>query len=463
MDFPIFHLDFLNNRFLIGIIAVLHVIINHPLAVGGIPLVTLIEWRGSKRKDEDTRKLWDKVALKILFVMFIITTTVGAMTGVGIWFSASLVNPAAIGSLIRVFFWGWFTEWIVFVTEVILILFYYLTWKKYAGADKQRHIRIGVILSLASWGTMAIIVAILGFMMDPGNWMQDKTLLSGFLNPLYLPQLAFRTPLAMVMGAMAGLFLLPFFTKDSPQLRKDMTATMSRWALAWVPALLAGALWYWSAVPESMIGNIPIANTTQQFADWSQVLVQSIFIVSGIVVLISIIGATRKVQLPALVSLVPFILTVGLLAHFERVREFIRKPYAIGEYLYSNGFRSEDYPLLQKEGILKHASYAKVKKITEENMLTAGKEVFVLACTRCHTVNGVNSITSNLQGMYGDKPWDPEQITQYIGIMHTTRGYMPPFPGNEAERDALAHYLKYLQKNSDTMPGAQSIGARLVD
>ena len=35
MDFPIFHLDFIGNRLLVAIIAILHTLINHPMAVGG--------------------------------------------------------------------------------------------------------------------------------------------------------------------------------------------------------------------------------------------------------------------------------------------------------------------------------------------------------------------------------------------------------------------------------------------
>lgn len=37
MDFPMFHLDWLNDRFLIAVIAIIHVMINHGLAVGFIP------------------------------------------------------------------------------------------------------------------------------------------------------------------------------------------------------------------------------------------------------------------------------------------------------------------------------------------------------------------------------------------------------------------------------------------
>jgi hypothetical protein len=34
MDVPVFHLDFVNNRVLIAVIAILHVVINHSMAVG---------------------------------------------------------------------------------------------------------------------------------------------------------------------------------------------------------------------------------------------------------------------------------------------------------------------------------------------------------------------------------------------------------------------------------------------
>lgn len=76
-------------------IAILHVVINHAMAVGGIPLVSYLERRSLRTGDS----AWDQLAFRILTVFFVITTTIGALTGVGIWFSASLVNPYAIGSL----------------------------------------------------------------------------------------------------------------------------------------------------------------------------------------------------------------------------------------------------------------------------------------------------------------------------------------------------------------------------
>lgn len=459
MDFPIFHLDFLNNRFLIAIIAVLHVLINHPMAVGGLPVVTLIEWMGQKDKKESEK--WDRLSYKILFVFFIITTTIGAMTGVGIWFSVSLVNPYSIGSLIRVFYWGWFTEWIVFVTEVSLILFYFLTWKKLSKENKKKHIKVGVILSIASWVTMAIIVAILGFMMDPGNWLSDRSFISGVLNPIYIPQLMFRTPLAMIMGGALSLFLSGIFVKNDRVFFTKVKILIGKWTIAWIPLFLLGSYAYYKAVPEFMRKSIGVANLTQDFMVWHESFVWMIGIIVIFVVIVGAINGYTRFVVPKLVNFFVFISLGFGLSHFERVREFIRKPYVIGKYMYANGFRVDDYPLLQKEGILKNAAYSRVRNITKENELIAGKEVFKIACTRCHTINGTNSIRNNIKKMYGDGEWSASSLDSYMENMHEARVYMPPFPGNAEERMALAKYLVHLKDHDDYLYGDQEVGIEL--
>jgi hypothetical protein len=61
--------------------------------------------------------------------------------------------------------------------------------------------------------------------------------------------------------------------------------------------------------------------------------------------------------------------------------------------------------------------------------------------------------------MYGDGPWDREAITYYLLAMHTTRPFMPPFPGTETEAAALADYLIELRRSAQPLPGAQDVGA----
>lgn len=461
MDFPIFHIDFIGNRMLIAVDAILHVIINHAFAVGALPLIALLEWQGMRSKD----KRWDTLAFRLLKVIFILTTTVGALTGVGIWFSASLVNPAAIGSLIRVFFWGWFTEWLVFVTEVSLIMAYFLSWQTAgrSAESKLKHLRLGAFLAGFSWITMAIIVAILGFMMDPGNWLSDGTLLSGLFNPMYLPQLAFRTCLAMVMGGMTMICLTYLYTRQDLHFRTAVLSALANWSALWMLALIAAAYWYYQVIPEHMLANVPVAVTTQEYVLWNSRL--KWLLIVGLMFVGWVVRATikRPGQVHGAKYLASVLVLFALLGQFERVREFIRKPYIIGNYMYANGIRVADYPLLQRDGILQHATYASIREITDDNQLSAGREVFEQTCTRCHTVNGVNSIRGQLKNMYGDKPWRPAVIAAYLENMNGARYFMPPFPGNKAELNALAAYLASLQKRAAAFNGVQVMGIPMPD
>lgn len=458
-----FHLDWLNDRMLIAVIAILHVLINHGLAVGFIPFIAWMEYKGLQRSGphEVTDARWDALAHRLLFVAFLITTTVGALTGVGIWFSASLVSPSSIGSLIRVFYFAWFTEWLVFVTEVVLILLYFLTWKRSNRSvqAKARHIRLGVALSIFSWITMALIVSILGFMMDPGNWETDKTFLTGFSNPIYLPQLAFRTPVAMLVAGTFIAFLIMLFTRRGDGLREPALKLVSKWNLLWAPLSLAGAVLYYRVLPEAMAANMSTAVGTMEFAAYYDLLRWFFLLAPLAAVLVAATGLWRPRAVRPWMMLVPMLGAFAFLGIFERVREFVRKPYVIGGYMYSNLLREEDYPLYARDGVLAHATYTAHASITESNKVDAGRDVFMLTCSRCHTTHGVNSIVDVFERMYGEgKPLDPASMAAYIPNMHNGRPYMPPFPGNAAELDALTAYIAHVQRTGEALEGAQSTG-----
>ncbi len=457
MDFPIFHLDFAGNRLLIAGIAVLHVVINHALAVGAMPLVTMMELRGLRHGRPD----WDRLAHRTLAVCFIITTSVGALTGVGIWFATSLVNPAAIGSLIRVFFGAWFVEWIVFCLEVIAIMTYFLTWERMGQRHKRAHIALGAGLSLLSWLTMAVIVAILSFMMEPGSWVSQRSFVSGVFNPIYFPQLAFRTPMAMLAAGLFALGLAFFLTRSERDLRVEAVRLLSFWVLAWTPLALAGGWWYRARVPAWMLANVPVALATQAYQGWYRDIAVALAAMGGVVLAVATWGALAPRRLPRAALLVPFCLVLVLLGSFERVREFIRKPFVIGTYMYANGIRADAVPLLQEEGVLAHAAYVSSRTITPANREEAGRELFLICCTRCHTTSGVNSVLVKLTNLYGAGPWDRDVVKGYLRTMHTVRPYMPPFPGTEEEAGAVADYLLALRRMPAELNGAQTAGVRV--
>lgn len=453
MDFPLFHLDWTGNRLLIAVIGIVHVLINHSMAVGAIPLITLLEWRG--HKSGEVR--WDRLAFRLLAVCFIVTTSLGALTGVGIWFSVALVNPHAIGSLIRVFFWAWFAEWLVFVTEVGLILAYYLTWKGWGARNKARHIRLGLGLSVASWCTMGIIVAILAFMMEPGTWTQQRSFWSGVLNPIYLPQLMFRTPLAMLMAGLLAMLLVPFFTERG-EFRHRAMRCVSAWTFAWSLPCIAGAWAYWQVIPEVMKANLAVGLTTQAFEKWYGNIATFLKIASVAMVIVAMWGTLKPGWLPRPVTVLPFIAAMLLVGSFERVREFVRKPAVLHGYMYANGIEIGHYPLLREQGVLAHATYCSQRTVTPENRIQAGQDMFMIACSRCHTTAGINGITNKLQALYGNKQWSHDVVLNYIKTMHNVRPFMPPAPGTDAELSALTDYIISLRKHPAALAGAQTGG-----
>jgi len=449
MDFPIYHADFFGNRMIIGIIAVVHVLINHPFAVGIMPLITGMEWWGHRKN----RPEWDKLAYKILFVCFIVTTTAGAMTGVGIWFSTALISPFAIGSLLRVFYWAWFTEWIVFVSEISLILAYFLTWKRMTGDRKTAHIRIGIALSIMSWLTMAVIVGILGYMMNPGDWLQEANLRAGFVNPIYIPQLFFRTAFALAFAGSLALALTAAFTEKGSEFRGRAVKFFSGWTLFWlIPMLVWGAVYY-RAIPTGMTANLPVAFGTQAYEAKYGLLTQMLAGVVVITGVLSVWGVLRPRTANWVIWVIPLVMFTVLMGYFERAREFIRKPYVIGYYMYSNGIRVDEVPYTIKTGLLTNAVWVEHNKVTADNKLEAGRDVFMLACSRCHTINGINAVRTNLSRMYpGQDTWDAGAIDQYLKSMHGSRPFMPPFPGNAAEREALAEFLASLKTTHYVAP-----------
>lgn len=456
MDFPPFYIDHIaGGRLIIGLIATLHVLINHPLAVGAYPLLTLMEWWGVRTRN----KALDELAYKITFVVFIITTTVGALTGVGIWLTTSLFEPFAIGSLLRVFFWGWFSEWIVFVSEVLLIMAYFLTWKKWITPEmKRRHIQVGIALSIMSWLTMMLIVAVLGFMMRPGQWTQLHTFWSAFFNPLYFPQLAFRTAFSMVTGALFIWFASFFFTKADPDLREFLVWRLSHWVMIWLIGLYLAGLWYWRCVPDAMKANNAVALLSQQFADWHEMFLSLLGWTIAAFFLIAFVGLGAPRLVPRYALLIPTFMGIWLLGHFERAREFMRKPWIIGDYLYSNGIHKDEVEFFKTEGLLKYATYVKYHTVTPDNMVEAGSDVFMIACSRCHSTTGMNGVVEKFTHMYGNGPWDKDAMFNFLEAMHETRTFMPPFPGNESEAKALVAFIIHERATREPLAGVQSGG-----
>ena len=264
------------------------------------------------------------------------------------------------------------------------------------------------------------------------------------------------------MAGTVALFLTFLFTKKDTTFRTEAIHYVGMWILAWFFPACIGAIWYYTVIPDVMVNNFNVAIGTQAFQDWLDS-----FKYVGAIAFFSIaltVGYLlfKRGKTSIIPTMLPVLTIFSLLLVFERTREFIRKPYVIGKYMYSNAYRPEEYALLNKEGILKYATYVSTNEVTTENKLEAGKNVFMLACSRCHTSNGINSVMNKFELMYGKgKPLEIESMVGYMKGMHNARNYMPPFPGNTKEMEALAAYIKSLQDYPDPLEGAQENGVSI--
>ena len=213
MDFPVHVSEYLGMNTVIAMIAIIHVMISHGAAVGGGTLVAYLEYKAIKTQNDEL----DRFAQRMLRVFVIVTTTVGALTGVGIWISTTVAQPASIGFLLRVFFWAWFVEWLVFITEIVLLFIYYFSWKRLSEPGKANHAKLGRYYAAASFGTLVLIVGVLSAMLTPGDWLTTGSFFDATFNPTMLPSLFFRLFLATSLAGIYSLILFRIFGPEQQE------------------------------------------------------------------------------------------------------------------------------------------------------------------------------------------------------------------------------------------------------
>jgi mono/diheme cytochrome c family protein len=166
----------------------------------------------------------------------------------------------------------------------------------------------------------------------------------------------------------------------------------------------------------------------------------------------------------------------------EWVREDLRKPYVIGRYMFVNGVRvspawaahvrggggeADRFELasLRRTGILQASLWPRLAAARPgqdalQRFEAEGREVFRLACSQCHSIDGHLAVRPLVAGRQqealatmigrlasGDQaPPDPAALWTWRGRR------MPPFAGSDAERDALAAYLARLGGSSPHLP-----------
>ncbi|MFN4132325.1 MAG: hypothetical protein ACK4GE_04530 [Caldimicrobium sp.] len=438
--YPIWEVPYLSSALIIGIIASFHILPSH-LAIAGLWVNVFVEKIAYVKNRLDYLNFIRRFTLLILIFCFIY----GSLSGIGIWYSATVSSPRAISALIHNYVWGWATEWVFFLIEIATIYAYYYTLGK---VDSKTHLRIGYIYAIAAWISMIIITGILAFMLTPGKWLETGNFFDGFFNPTYFPQLFMRT---FLMFGIAGIYGLLIASTLEAQAKIDLSKIISR--IAFLGMILGGlsAYWYYKKLPETaleLITGLPYLQILVKISLLAFIILLIYFLVVGF-----LIPRLNNFVLSFLLIIIAFI---GILSA-EGIREGVRRPYVINYFMYGNQAIGRDIPALnikeevtkfQETGLLQHLGYLPdgLRKITSENKLEVGRIIALHNCANCHafTKSGVRSLPKLFAKL---NPQSPDDIDAFLSALGSFP-YMPPFIGNEEERKAAAEYLFTLVKKN---------------
>ncbi|MEP0775629.1 MAG: cytochrome ubiquinol oxidase subunit I [Acidobacteriota bacterium] len=438
MDYPIWDLAF-GGGVLIGIVAIAHVLVSH-FAVGGGIAMALVETLAVRRKDAALRQL----AYRSSWILILVSTVFGAITGVGIWFTIGLIHPTATSALIRTFVWGWAIEWVFFILEVATAVAYVATWNK---VRPRTHLLLIWLYAFAAFMSLVVIQGIISYMLTPGRWLETKAFWDGFLNPTYVPGLVMRTGICFFL---AGAYMaFAALREQDVDARGRLVRLMASFQVVGILVAYGGYRWWEVALPEPIralfLGASPklaALAATRSFLLWA--------LTAYLVLVLFALVAPRLQRWP--VTAVALIAAFAFFGGYERLREGARKPYIIRDHMFSNGVLVSDIERHNREGILAHARWA--AREDDGSLEGKGRAVFRAQCASCHTLDGYLSIRRLLASA------DAAMVDMILEIMHeqgnayaggalpdtTTLDYpaMPPFVGTKEERRALGVYLTTL-------------------
>jgi len=464
MNYPVWDVPVIGSGWVIGGIAIFHVLVSH-FAIGGGIYLPLAERKAIREGRDD----WMEVLRGHAKFFLVLTLVFGAVTGVAIWFAIGLANPEGTSTLIHNFVFGWAIEWVFFIVEITAATVYYYTWGK---VDHKLHLKIGWIYAGSAWLSLVIINGILSFMLTPGEgWLSvantgaeaDK-FWHAFFNPTYFPSLFLRT---FICIALAGVWALVTASRIDAYKHPELKKEVVRWSVLWLlPAFIALPfcfLWYLMMVPDSRLALLQLGMSTIGAGTFTQVTRAALVTVmtSATIAGVAYFMAWRNPRDFGFGhACAVLFLALAATASTEYCRELLRKPYVVADHMYSNGVRKVEVETFNQAGYLTNAPWVRPEERAlfqqgsdqPEARLAAGELMFRGQCMSCHTVDGYRSMRKFLAGR------DRESIGNILQMLHDPSDtspyvqYMPPLVGTDYEIQSLNDYLYELVKPREEEP-----------
>jgi cytochrome bd-type quinol oxidase subunit 1 len=454
MNYPFWDIPILGSGWVIGMIAIYHVMISQ-FAVGGGFYLPMAERKAMNMKDPMLREAWLAQLVHHSKFFLILTGVFGTVSGVGIWFAIGLTHPEATSTLIHNFVFGWAIEWVFFMVELTTAAVYYYTWNK---IDPKLHLVVGWVYAGASLCTLVIINGILTFMLTPGDtWLavagtgnEASKFWNAFFNPTYWPSLCLRI---CVCISLAGIWALITASRIDGDYEPVLKSSLVKWSVKWlVPSFVAMPflmIWYLFMVPEAQRALLTLGIDTIGSGTFSTVTRMALVIIvtSATIVGVAYYLAYRNpVEFNLSHAMAVLLLALIATGAGEYSREMLRKPYVIGRWMFSNGVRVNAVERINQQGYLAHSEWTWSEAGAPPSSYSRGEAIFRGECGSCHTLNGYRPLAQLLSGR------DRANIGSFIAMLHDYKAdspyhkFMPPMVGTKQDISDLADYL-YTQAN----------------
>lgn len=407
-------------------VAIVHVFLAQ-FAVGGGFLLCYFQWLAMTGRNEYARRFINGYFKVLVLISFVL----GALTGVGIWFTAIQVSAPTIGEMVLQFHWMWAIEWTFFCLEIVAGYCFY---RYHTRLSDQASLTLLMLYTFAAWMSLFLINGILSWQLTPGAWLETRSVLDGMFNPSFWPSLLFRTTVCLTLAGLAGCVVVNLI----PDLDRDArTSLINRAAHLMIPMLampVFGAWFLWSMPPDSrswVLGGSPAMMLFFAISVAASLAIGVYAVVGLVLQRLYINGATASLLL---------LLAFGATAGGEFVREGSRKPYSIRHVLYSSGIRPEDVDRLRESGSVRDDPFPLIA--TERypgDQVRLGAKVFRRQCAVCHTMSGANAVA------HLTASWDDEQVRMNLAKLQHTKPFMPPFAGTAEELEALVQFIRWSQ------------------
>ena len=444
MNYPLWDVPYIGCGWVIGIVAIFHVMISQ-FAVGGGFYLAMAEHKALR----EGRRDWLDVIKAHSRFFLVLTAVFGTVSGVGIWFAIGLASPEGTSTLIHNFVFAWAIEWVFFMVEVAAIAVYYYSWGR---IPDKLHLQVGWLYAVVSFFTLFIINGILSFKLTPGSaWLavagtgQETTQFwAALFNPGFWPSLFLRMGICCSLAGVWALVTCSRISSETLELKAEFIGWTAKWLLPLFISMPILLFFYLYQVPEAQRVLLTLGVNTAAPGLFTMVTRTIIvFLASSVTMVVAVylfaVCWPRDFTLPQAAVLV--LVALCLIGSAEYLREMLRKPYLVQGHIYSNGVRTKAIETFNRDGYLAHTLWVRE---TGDRTLARGEAMYRGQCMICHTIDGYRPTRTLLAGR------DRAAISNFLTVLSEHKpdspyyAFMPQLVGTPEEIKALGDYLDTL-------------------